>query len=102
MLNKPLILPIEKIIKENSRVKSFYFRYPLIAKPGQFMLVWVPGYDEKPLGVIVKDKKTFLISVAAVGKTTEHPHRLKKGDRLGFRGPYGNYFSLPRKKEGLL
>lgn len=96
--DKPLILPIAKIIQENSRVKSFYFNYSLSAKPGQFLMVWIPGFDEKPFGVIIKEKKQFFISVAQVGETTNHLHQMKKGDRVGIRGPYGSSFILPKKK----
>lgn len=96
--DKPLVLPIKKIIKENSRVKSFYFQYPFEAKPGQFIMIWIPEYDEKPFGIIVKDNSNFLISVASVGESTKHLHQMKIGERLGIRGPYGTYFNLPSKK----
>lgn len=95
--DKPLILPIRKIVKENSRVKSFYFHYPLDAKPGQFIMVWIPGFDEKPFGIIVKDDNNFLISVANVGESTKQLHQMKVGERVGIRGPYGTYFKLPLK-----
>jgi dihydroorotate dehydrogenase electron transfer subunit len=97
-IDKPLILPIAKVVTENNRVKSFYFRAPLKAFPGQFVMIWVLGYDEKPFGVIVEDEETFLISVAKTGKTTEKLHQLKKGDQVGMRGPYGSYFTLSQKK----
>lgn len=97
-IDKPLVLPIKKVVKENLRVKSFYFDYHLKALPGQFVMIWVPGHDEKPFGAIVKDEKTFLVSIAKTGKTTERLHQLKNGDQVGVRGPYGSYFTLPRKK----
>ncbi len=95
-IDKPLVLPIKKIVQENSRVTSFYFDYPLIGKPGQFVMAWIPGFDELPFGIINKDDQSFLISVAAVGEATQALHTLKVGDTLGFRGPYGTHFSLPK------
>ncbi len=97
-IDKPLVLPITKIIRENSRVKSFYFNYPLIGKPGQFLMVWVPGFDEIPFGIINKDYKSFIISVAAVGEATTALHSLKVGDKVGVRGPYGTSFTFPLRK----
>ncbi len=97
-IDKPLMLPIKKIVPENNRVKSFYFNYKLNAKPGQFVMLWLPGYEEKPFGVVVVSKNTFLLSVAKVGRTTARLHELKEEDKVGIRGPYGSSFSLPAKK----
>jgi len=96
--DKPIIIPIKKIVQENSRVKSFYFNYPLAAQPGQFIMIWVPGEDEKPFGIIKQSKDNFLVSIAAIGPTTKKIHELKVGDRLGVRGAYGSFFTLPQKK----
>lgn len=93
--DKPLILPIKEIIQENSRVKSFIFGKGIGGKPGQFVMTWIPGYDEKPFGVIMKDGIGFIISVAAVGEATKALHAMKVGDKVGFRGPYGTHFHLP-------
>ncbi len=97
-IDKPLILPIAKVVEENSRVKSFYFNYALPAKPGQILMIWVPGFDEKPFGAVVLNKETFMISVAAVGESTTALHAMQVGDKIGIRGPYGNGFKLPAEK----
>ena len=97
--DRPLVLPIKEIITENSRVKTFIFDFDFPGKPGQFVMVWVPGIDEKPFGIIKKDNTGFMISVAAVGNATNEMHNMKPGDLLGFRGPYGSSFSLPQKKQ---
>jgi dihydroorotate dehydrogenase electron transfer subunit len=97
----PLSLPIKKIITENSRVKTFVFDFDFPGKPGQFVMVWIPGFDEKPFGIIKKDKKEFLISVAAVGAATKAMHDMKEGDLLGFRGPYGSFFTPPESSNSI-
>ncbi len=97
-IDKPLVLPIKKIVQENSRVKSFYFDYPLAGKPGQFLMLWIPGHDEIPFGIINKNESSFLISAAAVGEATKALHKLKAGDRVGVRGAYGTFFSNPKPK----
>jgi len=96
--DKPLILAIQKVITENARVKSFSFDYDFPGKPGQFVMVWIPGYDEKPFGIVKIDGK-FLITVAAVGDSTKALHKMRVGDKLGFRGPYGSYFTLSNSKK---
>ncbi len=97
--DKPLALPIIEIITENDRVKSFVFDFDFPGEPGQFVMVWVPGIDEKPFGIIKKDKTGFMISVAAVGAATKAMHDMKKNDLLGFRGPYGSSFTVPQKEQ---
>ena len=93
--DKPIALSIKHIITESERVKTFVFEYDFPGEPGQFVMCWVPGFDEKPFGIIKKDGTGFMISVAKVGKTTEGMHLMEVGDMLGFRGPYGSSFSLP-------
>lgn len=95
--DKPVIVPIITIVQENTRVKSFVFDYPLVGKPGQFVMLWIPGFDELPFGIINKNNSSFMISVAAVGEATKALHALKAGDTVGVRGPYGTFFSSPRK-----
>lgn len=93
--DKPLVLPIAEIITESERVKSFVFEYDFPGEPGQFVMTWIPGFDEKPFGIVKKEKNKFMITVAAVGQSTKALHEMKVGDKLGFRGPYGTSFKLP-------
>ena len=95
--DKPLALQIKKIITESSRVKTFVFDFDFPGEPGQFVMTWIPGFDEKPFGIIKKDGEGFMISVAAVGESTKAMHLMEEGDLLGFRGPYGSTFTMPEK-----
>jgi dihydroorotate dehydrogenase electron transfer subunit len=94
MSEKPKMLKIEKIVDECDKVKTFYFNHKLCSKPGQFVIVWLPGVDEKPMSVSYQDEKMFGITVLCVGPFTEKMHKLKEGDLIGIRGPYGNFFNL--------
>jgi len=89
----PKILEINKIIDEAKDHKSFFFRHSLNAKPGQFIMVWIPGMDEKPMAVSYQKKNEFAFTCHEVGKFTHALFNLKKGDKVGIRGPYGNCFS---------
>ena len=92
---------IEKIVDENPKVKTFYFRDRLCleAKPGQFLMVWIPGVDEIPLSVSgVYSNGLASVTVARVGEATEAMHRLKPNNLIGVRGPLGNSFEISKGK----
>jgi len=62
-----------------------------IFKPGQFNMVYVHGTGEIPLS-ISGNPATFgrlVHTTRAVGAVTKVMNRLKRGDLLGVRGPYG-------------
>ena len=92
---------IEKVVDENLKVKTFYFRDRLCleAKPGQFLMVWIPGVDEIPLSVSgVYSNGLASVTVARVGEATEAMHRLKPNNLIGVRGPFGNFFEISKGK----
>ncbi|MBN1385781.1 dihydroorotate dehydrogenase electron transfer subunit [Candidatus Woesearchaeota archaeon] len=93
-MNKPVSLRISRIVEEAEGVKTFYFRHHIEASPGQFLMVWLPGVDEKPVGVSYQDEASFAVTVRSVGPWSSRMHALEVGDILGIRGPYGSSFSL--------
>ncbi len=97
-MNIPKIVKIDKIQKETKDIKTIYFNYSGEVKPGQFFMVWIPGVDEIPMSVSVIDKKIKGFTFRKVGEATEKLYKLKEGDLIGIRGPYGNYFK-PRGKK---
>jgi len=92
---------IQEIREENSTVNTFTFHDKRCAeaKPGQFVMVWIPGVDEIPmsLSTISSDGRSS-ITVAEVGEATKALHQRKIGGVLGIRGPYGNGFTLTSGK----
>ncbi len=83
---------IIKVITETAKVKTFILDKKVVAKPGQYVMVWLPRINEKPFGIVSANPLT--LSIAKVGPFTEKIHQLKKGDKITFRGPYGNTFKL--------
>jgi dihydroorotate dehydrogenase electron transfer subunit len=83
---------IGKIIKESEKVKTIELNTRLLCRPGQFLMVWVPGVGERPMSIANNDPLT--ISVANVGKVSEKLHGLIPGSLLSFRGPLGNGFKV--------
>ena len=39
----PKIIEINEVIKEAKDHKSFFFKHALDSKPGQIIMVWLPG-----------------------------------------------------------
>ena len=90
----PQIIEISKVMQEGKGQKSFFFKHSMECKPGQFLMVWIPGIDEKPMAVSYWNKKGFAFTSQAIGNFTNALDKMKKGYKLGIRGPYGNRFSV--------
>ncbi len=95
-LHKPKIVEIERIVQETRSIKSFRVDFPgaAYARPGQFVMVWVPGVDEVPMSVTWVNGDELTFATAKVGDATAAMHELKEGDKIGIRGFYGNSFDL--------
>ncbi len=70
-------------------------------QPGQFVQVSLFGFGEAPISVTSSPTKrgVFELCVRKVGTLTTAMHKLKPGDRIGIRGPFGHGFDL-QKMEG--
>jgi dihydroorotate dehydrogenase electron transfer subunit len=88
MLPQPLELV--QTAKLTDSVRLLTLRGALPAQPGQFVLVWLPGLDEKPFSLVDDDPVT--LAVAKVGPFSSRLHQLEAGDRLWLRGPLGHGF----------
>ncbi len=89
----PSAAHVVDVVVENHRTRTFTLDVHLPgARPGQFVMVWLPGRDEKPISLMGSDP--VRLTVAAVGPFTRAMHALRPGDRVWLRGPFGNGFSL--------
>jgi NAD(P)H-flavin reductase len=64
--------------------------------PGQFVQVWTSGVGEVPISICSSplDEGFIELAVRRTGMVTSALHRLKPGDEIGIRGPYGNHFPV--------
>ena len=92
--DSPKQLKITKIVEENSSVKTFYFDHELGSKPGQFVMLWVPGVDQKPFSVGFDGGESFGLTIFKRGPMTGKLFEMNEGDRVGISGPYGTSFSV--------
>ncbi len=102
MFALPVSLRIDQIIVENPFVKTFVFQHHLGAQPGQFVNVWIPRVNEKPMSVAYCDENEFWLSIFAVGPFSKKMHEFQVGDLVGIRGPYGKGFSFAPKSHLIL
>lgn len=86
---------------ENYDTKTLSFRLGREARPGQFVMIWVPGAEEIPMS-LSRTGDVCSVSIKRIGPSTEVFHRLEKGDVIGVRGPYGNGYDLSPGKRYLI
>lgn len=95
----PQPFTIAAIRQENAATRSLVLDGALEAAPGQFVMAWLPGLDEKPFSLAHAEPVT--LTVAAVGPFSRALHSLAVGDRLWLRGPLGRgYTILPPRGSG--
>ncbi len=79
------------IQQDNFRTKTYVLDMGIDSQPGQFVMVWLPGFDEKPFSLVNAAPLTLMIT--SVGPTTEQLQGLVPGDKLWIRGPLGHGFA---------
>ena len=91
---------IVQIRVESPTVKTFILTDKLCskAKPGQFLMLWIPGIDEIPLSIMDANNGLVSVSVKQVGDATKHLHGMEAGATVGIRGPFGSSFTESRGK----
>jgi len=92
---------ISDIKREAIDISTIFFKDELVrtAKPGQYIMVWLPGEDEVPMSLSTIDQNGLSsITVRNMGSTTEILESTKPGTKIGIRGPYGNYYKVLGEK----
>lgn len=90
-LHRPRIVTICEKVVETPLVTTLRWKDATKARPGQYVMVWVPGTDEIPMSLSdIGNAKG--IAVHAKGRATLALSKLKVGDQIGVRGPYGHGF----------
>jgi dihydroorotate dehydrogenase electron transfer subunit len=93
MLRLPTAATITAVTQDNYRTKTFTLDLALPATPGQFVMVWLPRFDEKPFSLVNANPVTLMIT--AVGPFSRLLHEKQPGDKVWLRGPFGQGYSVP-------
>lgn len=89
----PQMTRIVQAIDESPKVRTLVLDADLEADPGQFVMAWLPGLDEKPFSLV--RAKPVTLTIARVGPFSTALNAMSVGDRLWLRGPLGQPFTLP-------
>lgn len=109
---KPELAEIISILQDTSDTKTFEVEFvekklqkKFKFRPGQFMMISVFGFGEVPISISSSPYKTnsLKFTIVNVGNVTNALHKLKKGAKIGLRGPFGTGFPLQKfRKKNIL
>ena len=99
--NSMVVTRIEDTIDESKDSRTFILPGTLNSAPGQFVMLWLPGAGEKPISISGEKKGEFSVTICAVGPVSKAMHKLQKGDKLGFCGPFGTHYSIPKNSTSI-
>lgn len=85
-----------EVTNKENLFATLFFDYDLSCQPGQFVMLWIPGIDEKPFAISYYSKHEFGITIEVKGPFSFKAANLKKGDLVGIRGPFGNFFNYKK------
>ncbi len=89
-----IIFRIKKVIRETPKTISLMLDGKLNYQPGQFIMLWLPGIDEKPFAISYFENDKFGITIEEKGRFTKAISKIKKGAKVGIRGPFGHGFEI--------
>ena len=95
----PTLFKVKQILSENYRTVTIVLDGQLAAYPGQFVMVWLPRFDEKPFSLVNANPITLMVT--AVGPFSRLLHELRPGDPLWLRGPFGRGYQRPAEQTRL-
>ncbi len=80
-----------RLVKQHQR-ERFTFR------PGQFVMLEVPGYGEIPISISsAPSNKGFMeLCIRKAGRVTSVLHKARRGAMVGIRGPFGTHFPMAK------
>ena len=99
----PLPAKVTEIIDETPTIKTYRFEMekPFTFRAGQFVQLTVPGIGEAPFTPSSKPGTSpeLEITILKTGRVTDYLHdRIKVGETLGIRGPFGKGYPLEKMK----
>ena len=93
------IRKVLKNVRETRNINTVFFtdEASASAKPGQFVMVWEPGYDEFPMSLSNYDAKGVCsVTVKPWGPGSSALVGARRGDLIGVRGPYGHSYTVEK------
>lgn len=85
MAFRPINVVANEAVSDDIAVVTFAEKVNVQA--GEYVFIWIPGVGEKPFSCLTDDP--LRLAVISVGLFTDACYRLKPGDTVYVRGPYG-------------
>ncbi len=85
---------VTRFIRESYDTVTLTIDMKISHEPGQFVQVSMPGIGECPISICSYSEEFVRLSVREAGRVTKAIGRLKKGDSLFVRGPYGKGYPM--------
>ncbi|MCG8636020.1 MAG: dihydroorotate dehydrogenase electron transfer subunit [Desulfobacterales bacterium] len=95
---KPVMIRVAEKEIHGPSFASLLFDFSIDFKPGQFIMIWIPGVDEKPYTISHHTRDRFAVTIEAKGRFSKKAVALEPGDQIGIRGPFGNGFNISPKQ----
>lgn len=82
-------------IVDDAQREAFSFR------PGQFLMLELPGYGEAPFTIAgsPSNRGYLELCIRRAGLVTTALHQARRGARVGIRGPFGTSFPMAKMKD---
>jgi NAD(P)H-flavin reductase len=97
---------VSEVTTYELEIEDAGFRGRFAFRPGQFNMLYLPGIGEAAISISSDPNRTssLLHTVRAVGNVTRALARLKVGDQVLLRGPFGSHWPLEtgRKNQDLV
>lgn len=99
----PYVARITRITDDNADTRTFELEFtdPVITsgfrfQPGQFNMLYLPGVGEAAISISGRSRagEPLLHTVRRAGNVTGALFRLKPGETLGLRGPFGSHWPM--------
>ncbi|MEE8354489.1 MAG: dihydroorotate dehydrogenase electron transfer subunit, partial [Candidatus Bathyarchaeia archaeon] len=87
---------ITRVLRMASDMVTLYFEDEECSKasPGQYAMIWIPGGEEVPMSLsTISPGGESSMTVRGVGDATRALCDMKKGDKVGIRGPFGTGYT---------
>ncbi|MDH5230320.1 MAG: FAD/NAD(P)-binding protein [Gammaproteobacteria bacterium] len=86
----PTIYTLRLRFRDKARQQAYRFA------PGQFNMLYLYGVGEIPISIVSDPADEFVIdhTIRSVGRVTKAMSKLKAGDQIGLRGPFGRGWPL--------
>lgn len=93
----PKMVRVKSIVHDTSDTFTLLLEGKERFLPGQFNMLYLFKYGEVPISICNDPEEELRHTIRAVGAVTRAMQKLKEGDEIGIRGPFGSHWPLEKK-----